>query len=94
MVALSVAGMPTAVAEGSWTMPDLSGMSLPEAQAAYDAAIKDTGGPWLDVINQYGRGFSVRAPKLYEVCKQAPDAGDPIDLTTYTAVAVNRSGEC
>ncbi|ORA06847.1 hypothetical protein BST17_02985 [Mycolicibacterium bacteremicum] len=92
--ALSVAGAPTAAAEPAWTMPDLTGMSLAEAQALYDSTIKDTGGPWLEVINGYVEGWTIRAPKMYDVCKQQPAAGKALEAKTWTAIAVNKRGDC
>ena len=93
-VAISVAGAPTAAAEPAWTMPDLTGMTLAEAQALYDETIKDTGGPWLEVINGYVEGWTIRASKMWDVCKQAPAAGAPLEAKTWTAIAVNKRGDC
>ncbi|MGW0161239.1 PASTA domain-containing protein [Mycobacterium sp. NPDC003323] len=92
--ALAVAGAPSAAAEPAWTMPDLVGMSLEEAQIAYDEAIKNTGGPWLEVINGYHEGWTIRAPKMYDVCKQQPAAGKALEAKTWTAIAVNKRGDC
>jgi len=92
---MSVALAPAATAAPStWVMPDLQGMNLAKAQELYSATVGETG-PWLEYISNAGPyAGSVRALSVWEVCKQAPAAGKKIGPKSWTAVAVNRPGQC
>ncbi|MEH3136761.1 MULTISPECIES: hypothetical protein [Mycolicibacterium] len=94
VLALSVAGAPTASAATAWTMPNLRGLSLADAQALYDTTVKDAGGPQLEVINAYVESWTIRAPSMWDVCKQQPAAGKSLSAKTWTAIAVNKRGDC
>lgn len=91
---MAVAGAPTATAAQTWEMPSLEGMNLADAQDLYTETVGPDG-PWLDVINKApAAAGGIAAPSMWEVCQQAPKAGGTVSVKTYTAVAVNRPGDC
>ncbi len=92
---MSVALAPAATAAPSvWVMPDLQGMNLAKAQALYSETVGESG-PWLEYISNAGPyAGSVRALSVWEVCKQSPSPGRKINAKSWTAVAVNRPGQC
>jgi hypothetical protein len=92
---MSVALAPAATAAPSvWVMPSLEGMNLAKAQELYSETVGSEG-PWLEYISNAGPyAGSVRALSVWEVCKQSPAAGKKINAKSWTAVAVNRPGQC
>ena len=93
LVILSAAGMPTAAAEPTWTMPSLQGMNLEKAQALYTEAVGGNG-PTLKYVNKQVASWTIVAPAMWDVCSQSPDPGSEIAPHTVPRVSVNEHGEC
>lgn len=91
---MSVAGAPTAAAAPTWAMPSLQGMNLQDAQDLFTETM-GAEGPQLEYIsNALDASGSVRALSMWEVCKQSPAAGKKVSAKSWTAVSVNRPGDC
>lgn len=74
-------------------MPNLKGMNLTAAQALYTETVGDQG-PKLEYINKVVESWPIVAPSMWDVCAQAPTPGKAVTAKTWTAVAVNKRGQC
>ena len=82
---------PHVTAAPPWTMPDVSGMTLDNAEAAFAEATE--GVITLELFN--GAGNTVVYNKTnWEICNQSPESGTTLTAESWAGVGINRPGDC
>ncbi len=77
--------------EQSWETPDLDGMSL---ETASDTLRTLTGNDELEIHTEDVAGLNRQqlAPRMWKVCWQAPQAGEPLTDDSWVGFGVTRMG--
>ena len=89
---LSVAGAPIALADPSWTMPNLVGMDLQGAQDAIQSLTHDQ--VWYSGSTDLtGKGRAQIVDRNWTVCTSTPTPGTAFAATTAISFGVVRDTE-
>ncbi len=76
----------------TWEMPDIRGMNLAAAQAAFTESTEGSGVK-LTPVNLSGPGEVINLTN-WTVCSQSPRAGGTLSAKSKPAVGVNRPNNC